>query len=144
VPGDDRLVVLGLWRRWRPHATIGYEADLIRREQRLASASLPREWRAGGLQDPAGDHDAELWWPPVVVHLPVVAPWRRSAASRAKPYLPPGEKYFGSREGYELTYTSCQESGKYRARLGLDACRTWTRHRPRRQRGRRWPRGPRL
>ena len=28
----------------------------------------------------------------------------------AKLYLPPGEKYFGSREGYELTYESCQES----------------------------------
>ena len=31
----------------------------------------------------------------------------------AKLYLPPGRSYFGSREAYELTYTSCQESGKY-------------------------------
>ncbi len=29
----------------------------------------------------------------------------------AKLYLPAGGKYFGSREGYGLTYTSCQESG---------------------------------
>ena len=32
----------------------------------------------------------------------------------AKLYLPSGGKYFGSREGYRLTYTSCQESGKNR------------------------------
>jgi hypothetical protein len=32
----------------------------------------------------------------------------------AKLYLPSGAKYFGSREGYGLTYTSCQESGKSR------------------------------
>src|SRR5215510_15447577 len=30
----------------------------------------------------------------------------------AKLYLPPGATYFGSREGYGLTYTSCQESRK--------------------------------
>ena len=32
----------------------------------------------------------------------------------AKLCLPSGGKYFGSREAYGLTYTSCQESGKYR------------------------------
>jgi hypothetical protein len=32
----------------------------------------------------------------------------------AKLYLPPGGKYFGSREGYGLTYRSCQESGENR------------------------------
>ena len=32
----------------------------------------------------------------------------------AKLYLPSGAKYFGSRIGYDLTYTSCQESGKNR------------------------------
>jgi hypothetical protein len=30
----------------------------------------------------------------------------------AKLYLPPGATYFGSRGGYGLTYTSCQESRK--------------------------------
>jgi 3-methyladenine DNA glycosylase Mpg len=34
----------------------------------------------------------------------------------AKLYLPSGGKYFGSREGHGLTYTSCQETGK-RGRL---------------------------
>jgi hypothetical protein len=32
----------------------------------------------------------------------------------AKLYLPSGAKFFGSREGYGLTHTSCQESGKSR------------------------------
>ena len=31
----------------------------------------------------------------------------------AKLYLPPGGRYFGSREAYGLTYTSCQDSGKF-------------------------------
>ncbi len=31
-----------------------------------------------------------------------------------KLYLPPGGRYFGSREGYRLTYASCQESGRFR------------------------------
>ena len=32
----------------------------------------------------------------------------------AKLYLPSGGKYFGSREAYGLTYTTCQVSGKTR------------------------------
>ena len=43
-------------------------------------------------------------------------------------YLPPGGKYFGSLEAYGLTYTSCQESGKFEglyrrlaAHMGTDA-----------------------
>ena len=38
-------------------------------------------------------------------------------------YLPPGGRYFGSREAYGLTYTSCQESGKFSGlyrRLAVD------------------------
>src|SRR5438552_8535489 len=38
-------------------------------------------------------------------------------------YLPPDGKYFGSRESYGLTYTSCQESGKNNklfASIGMD------------------------
>ena len=39
----------------------------------------------------------------------------------AKLYLPPGSRYFGSREGHELTYTSCRESGKFRGLFRLVA-----------------------
>ena len=41
----------------------------------------------------------------------------------AKLYLSPGGRYLGSREAYGLTYTSCQESGKFNGlcrRLALD------------------------
>jgi putative ABC transport system substrate-binding protein len=38
----------------------------------------------------------------------------RPGGNIAKLYLPSGSIYFGSREAYGLTYTSCQESGKSR------------------------------
>ena len=44
-----------------------------------------------------------------------------------KLYLPPGEKYFGSRQAHGLTYKLCQESGMYDglfrrlgAKMGMD------------------------
>ena len=30
-------------------------------------------------------------------------------------HLPPGERYFGSREAHGLTYRSCRESGQFTA-----------------------------
>ena len=44
----------------------------------------------------------------------------------AKLYLPPGSRYFGSREGHRLTYTSCQESGKFRGLFRLLAAEMGT------------------
>jgi hypothetical protein len=44
----------------------------------------------------------------------------------AKLYLPSAGKYFGSREGYGLTYTSCQESGKSRGLYRLLAAEMGT------------------
>ena len=82
-----------------------------RHRQCMASAALPGQRGGGGLQSPARDHEAELWRAQVVVHLPDRAPRRRSAATGSEVYLPSGSKYFGSREAYGLTYTSCQESG---------------------------------
>ena len=49
------------------------------------------------------------WWFMCPLAFMAGAPPRRVA----KLYLPPGGRYFGSREAYRLTYTSCQESGKY-------------------------------
>src|SRR3954469_12886501 len=43
----------------------------------------------------------------------------------AKLYLPSGGKYFGSREGHGLTYTSCQESGKGRQAMARPWSRNW-------------------
>jgi hypothetical protein len=49
------------------------------------------------------------WWFLCPLVRPDGGPQRRVV----KLYLPSGAKYFGSREGYGLTYTSCQESGKF-------------------------------
>jgi hypothetical protein len=95
----------------RPHATIGYEADLTDQHNE-ASASSPEGRPAGGLQGPARDHRAELRGASVI--CPLVRRDGGPPRRVAKLYLPAGGKYFGSREGYGLTYTSCQESGKDR------------------------------
>ena len=95
--------------------------------QRVAPASLSTERSAGGLQGPARHLNAALWRASVVVYLPAVRNDGGPPRRVAKLYLPSGGKYFGSREGYGLTYTSCQESGKngrlwraLGAEIGLD------------------------
>ena len=45
---------------------------------------------------------------------PLVRPDGGAPRRVAKLYLPPGGRCFGSREGYGLTYTSCQKSGRFR------------------------------
>jgi hypothetical protein len=44
----------------------------------------------------------------------------------AKLYLPSGGRYFGSRQAYGLTYTSCQESGKFNGLFRLLAANMGT------------------
>jgi hypothetical protein len=117
-----RVLIPGAWTRgswgWtyegedRPHATIGYEASLTdvengwlrlhyRRNEQVVDYRVQLEATRpnfGGLR----------WW--------FICPLVRRDGGRprrvAKLYLPCGGKYFGSREGYGLTYTSCQESRK--------------------------------
>jgi hypothetical protein len=43
-----------------------------------------------------------------------------------KLYRPPGARYFGSRVGHGLTYTSCQESGQFRGLFRLIAAELGT------------------
>ena len=98
-----------------PHASITYRADLrdpgqawceLRyavNGQSVAShinLTVTRP-RLGGVR----------WW--FVCPLPR----KDNGAPRraAKLHLPPGARYFGSREAYGLTYTSCRESGRFRA-----------------------------
>lgn len=119
-----KAFVTGSWTRgswgWtydgdeEPHATIGYEADLT--DQRNAWLRLhyqtndePVDYRIR-LETTKPNYGGLRWW----FICPLVrrdgGPQRRVA----KLYLPSGGKYFGSREDYGLTYTSCQESGKNR------------------------------
>ena len=111
-----------------PHATIGYEANLVD----TSAAWLRLRYEARGE---AVDYKVRLvttrptygglrWW----FLCPLQRPDDGPAQRVGKLYLPPGGRYFGSRAAYGLTYTSCQESrkfdGLYRrlaADMGIDA-----------------------
>jgi hypothetical protein len=110
-----------------PHATIGYEANLMDR----AAAWLRLHYQCSGesvdyrvwLVTTKPTYGGLRWWFICPLARRDGGPPRRVA----KLYLPPGSRYFGSREGHGLTYTSCQESGKFRglfrhlaAEMGID------------------------
>ena len=95
-----------------PSAIINYEADLtpgnawIRLHYQRNGELLDYKIRLVSTRPTYG---GLRWW--------FICPSRRADGGPrrvAKLYLPPGRKYFGSREGYGLTYRSCQESGKDR------------------------------
>jgi hypothetical protein len=93
-----------------PLASIGFEADAVAPADawiRLyyTANDNPVDYRVrlsttwlnfGGLR----------WW----FLCPLARANGGPARRVAKLYLPPGQIYFGSREGHGLTYTSCQES----------------------------------
>jgi hypothetical protein len=97
-----------------PHATIGYEANLM--DPEAAWLRVHYQWRGESIDyrvrliTTTPTYGGLRWW--------FICPLTRrdGGAPRrvAKLYLPPGSRYFGSREGHGLTYTSCQESGKFR------------------------------
>jgi len=98
-----------------PHATIGYEADLtdegnacLRLHYRRNAEAVDYKVR---VVTTVPNYGGRRWWFICPLLRDDGGPPRRVA----KLYLPPGSKYFGSREGYGLTYTSCQESGRHRA-----------------------------
>jgi hypothetical protein len=110
-----------------PHATIGYEADL----QDPADAWLRLHYSAQGepvdyrirLVTTRPTYGGIRWW----FICPLVRRDGGPPRRVAKLYLPPGGRYFGSRQAYGLTYASCQESGKFRGlfrglarELGMD------------------------
>ena len=96
------------------HSSIGYEADLCDQDR----AWLRLEYRRN---DEPVDYKVKLvttkpnyggtrWW----FICPLVRQDGGPPRRVGKLYLPSGQKYFGSRAGHDLTYTSCQESGKDR------------------------------
>ena len=62
-----------------------------------------------GLVAPQPNYGDRRWWLLCPLGRKDGDPSRRVANL----YLPPGGRYFGNREAYGLTYTSCQESGKF-------------------------------
>jgi hypothetical protein len=111
----------------KPHATIAYEADLTDPENtwlrlRYQRNGEPVDYKVR-LVTTKPNYGGRRWWFICPLARRDGGPPRRVA----KLYLPSGGKYFGSREAYGLTYTSCQESGKNRglfrrlaAEMGID------------------------
>lgn len=97
----------------KPHARIVYEANLIDPD----AAWLKLTYTASGnpmdysvqLVTTQPTYGGQRWW----FLCPLVRKDGRPPWRVAKLYLPPGGRYFGSRQAYGLTYASCQESGKF-------------------------------
>ena len=96
-----------------PHAKISYEANLVDPNAawlRLTytASGNPMDYRVQ-LVTTQPTYGGCRWWFLCPLARQDGGPPRRVA----KLYLPPGGRYFGSREAYGLTYTSCQDSGKF-------------------------------
>ena len=119
-----RALVIGAWTSgswgWKyegdvtPHATIGYEANLHDQHNAWIRLHYPRndvpvDYKVRLVATKPNYGGLRYWFICPLVRNDGGPPRRV-----AKLYLPPGAKYFGSREAYGLTYTSCQESGKFR------------------------------
>lgn len=119
-----KALIPGAWTRgswgWtyqgedRPHATIGYEADLtdvdngwLRLHYRRNEQAVDYKVR---LETTRPNFGGLRWW----FICPLVRRDGGPPRRVAKLYLPSGARYFGSRQAYGLTYASCQESGKFR------------------------------
>jgi len=124
VPGKGTA---GTWS-WlypgqEPHASIQYTADL--RDPAHAWCELRYAVRGApvscfvSLTTTTPRYGGRRWW------FLCPRPRKDGGPARrvAKLHLPPGGRYFGSRESYGLTYQSSQENGKDRglmARLAAD------------------------
>jgi hypothetical protein len=94
----------------KPYATIGFEADTVDPAQAwmrlLYTANHnPVDYRVR-LTTTRPNFGGVRWW----FICPLVRADGGPPRRVAKLYLPPAQIYFGSREAYRLTYTSCQES----------------------------------
>ncbi len=115
----QQLVVPGRWTSgslsWKrtgaaePFATIGFEADITPAhawmQLRYTASGNPVDYRVR-LTSTRPNFGGLRWW----FVCPLVRADGRPPGRVAKLYLPPGQVYFGRREAYGLTYTSCQES----------------------------------
>lgn len=110
------------------HAQIGYAADLSSPNgatMRLTYTTngVPMDYVVQ-LVSTVPTYGGRRWWFLCPIARADGGPSRRVS----KLHLPPGARYFGSRQAYRLTYESCRESGKYASLhrrlasdLGMDA-----------------------
>jgi hypothetical protein len=109
--GDDDATLGGFGSGWQGSKKATVEGSIVLFRD-TDNAWLRLHYRANGeavdykvqLVTTKPNYGGRRWW----FICPIV---RRDGG---KLYLPPGSKYFGSREAYGLTYTSRQESGKSR------------------------------
>jgi hypothetical protein len=96
-----------------------YELDTLDPRSADILLSYPVRVRGGGyewaycrplLEGTAQHFGGVRWW--------FLCPLAGCGRRVAKLYLPPGGRYFGCRRCHRLTYTSCQESGQFRALYG--------------------------
>ena len=129
VPGSRTY---GTWM-WsysgrEPHARIGYTADLSNpnggtMQLTYTTNGAPMDYVVQ-LVSTVPTYGGRRWWFLCPLARPDGGPPRRVT----KLHLPPGARYFGSRQAYRLTYESCRESGKFASlhrrlasELGMDA-----------------------
>jgi hypothetical protein len=96
-----------------PHARIRYEVNLLNPAAAWVRLTYtvngtPMDYRVR-LMTTQPTYGGRRYWFLCPLGRSDDGPPRRVA----KLYLPPGGKYFGSRQAHGLTYISCQESGKY-------------------------------
>lgn len=128
VPGS---LTSGSWHWFypgqEPHATIRYVSDMSDQDQ----ASVRLMYSANGesmnyvvrLVSTVPQFGGRRWWFVCPLARKDGGPPRRVANL----HLPPGQRYFGSRDAYGLTYRSSQENGAHRglfkrlaAQIGTD------------------------
>ena len=114
IPGS---VTNGGWR-WsyagRPLAHIGYEADMRYPGMETMRLIYTTNGQSVNylirLVATSPNFGGRRWW----FVCPIVRRDGKPPYRVGKLHLPPGQRYFGSRRAYDLTYTSCRESGQFR------------------------------
>jgi hypothetical protein len=95
-----------------PRARVSYEVNLVDADAgwvRLTYAVNGHSVDYVRLVSTLPSYGGRPWW----FLCPLERKDGRASRRVAQLYLPPGGKYFGSRQAHGLTYKSCQESGKY-------------------------------
>ncbi|MCG2777913.1 MAG: hypothetical protein L6406_19770 [Desulfobacterales bacterium] len=110
-PNTHRFGVWAWYRDKKKVASIGYESDCDGNSGYIRLFYTWNKTEKVDYQVPlvtTRPHFGGLrWW----FICPILGCSRRAG----KLYSPPGRKYFGCRECYDLTYTSCQDSHKFDA-----------------------------
>ena len=115
IPGS---VTRGGWR-WsyagRPLAHIGYETDMRHPGLETLRLTYTTEGQSVNyliwLVSTTPYFGGKRWW----FVCPLVRRDGKPPPRVAKLHRPRGARYFGSRRAYDLTYTSCRESGQFRS-----------------------------